>query len=44
MWPAPLYNIFPHFLTNDTIFVKIVTEHKMCVVIFSTFFLKYFSF
>ena len=22
MWPAPLYNIFPHYLINDTIFEK----------------------
>jgi hypothetical protein len=32
-----LYNIFPLFLTNDTIFEKKeVTEHKMCVLIFCT--------
>jgi hypothetical protein len=37
MWPAPLCNIFPHFLINDTIFEKKkVTDHKMCVVIFTT--------
>jgi hypothetical protein len=22
LWPAPLYNIFPHYLTNDTNFEK----------------------
>jgi len=22
MWPAPLYNIFPRYLTKDTIFEK----------------------
>ena len=34
--PAPQY--FPHFLTKGTIFGKKVTEHKMCVLIFSTTF------
>jgi hypothetical protein len=38
LWPAPLYCIFPHYLINRTIFEgkKNVTEHKMCVLIFST--------
>jgi len=38
-WPAPLYHIFffPHYLTNGRIFRRKVTEHKMCVLIFSTF-------
>ena len=37
LWPAPLYNIFPHYLISGTIFEKKkVTEHKMCVLIFST--------
>jgi hypothetical protein len=35
-WPARLYGIFPHFLINGTIFEKQVTEHKMCVLSFST--------
>jgi hypothetical protein len=37
---------FPHFLTNGKIFeIKKVTEHKMCVLIFSaTFVVKHFSF
>jgi hypothetical protein len=35
LWPAPLYNIFPHYLINGTIFEK-VTEHKMSVLIFYT--------
>ena len=36
-WPAPLYNIFPHFLINGTIFEKEkVTEHKMCDYILIT--------
>jgi len=39
LWPAPLYNIFPHFLINGTIFEKEkVTEHKICVLIFSIMF------
>jgi len=28
LWPAPLYNIFPHYLINGTIFDGKVTEHK----------------
>jgi hypothetical protein len=28
----------PHYLINGTIFEKKVTEHKKCVLIFSTFF------
>jgi len=35
--PAPFYNIFPHYTINGTIKKK-VTEHKMCVLIFSTTF------
>ena len=39
LWPAPLYNVFPHFFLNGTTFgKKKVTEHKMCVLIFSTSF------
>jgi len=35
--PAPLYNMFPHYLINGRIFdKKNVTDHKMCVLIFST--------
>ena len=41
MWPTPLYNIFPHYLINDTVFgKKKVTEHKMCVLIFCTIFVS----
>ena len=29
-------NIFPHYLINGTIIGKKITEHKMCVLIFST--------
>jgi len=38
VWPALLYNIFPHYLIKDKIFEKKVTENKMCVLIFSTTF------
>ena len=34
LWPARLYNIFPHYLINGTIFGKKITELKMCVLIF----------
>ena len=37
--PRWLHHIFRHYLTNDTIFGKKVTEHKMCVLIFSPTFL-----
>jgi hypothetical protein len=36
LWHAPLYNIFPRYLTNGTIFGEKVTEHKMRVLVFST--------
>jgi hypothetical protein len=35
LWPAWLYNNFPHYLINGTIFVKKIIEHKTCVLIFS---------
>jgi hypothetical protein len=46
LWPAPLYNIFLHYLINGTIFGgKKVTEHEMCVFEFlCNFCLKHFSF
>ena len=34
-WPAPLYNIFAHYLINGTDFEN-GTEHKKRVLIFST--------
>ena len=40
--PALLYNIFPHYLTNGTIFEKKVIEHKICVLCFSTKFCEPF--
>jgi hypothetical protein len=36
LWPTRLYNIFPRYLINGTIFGKKVIEYKMCVLIFST--------
>jgi hypothetical protein len=37
LWPSPIYNVFPYFLINGTLFVKKnVTEHKMYVLILST--------
>ena len=37
LWPVWLYNIFPHYLINGTIFGgKNVIEHKTCVLISST--------
>jgi len=37
LWPAPLYNIFPHYLTNGTTFWKKLSILKY-VLIFSTTF------
>jgi len=42
-WPAPLYNTFPDYLTNSMIFKKKITEHKICVLIFSTTFVQNIS-
>jgi len=39
MWPARLYNIFPHFLINGTIFGKKMLLSIKCVLIFCTTFL-----
>jgi hypothetical protein len=37
LWPARLYNTFPHYLINGTVSEgEKVTDHKMCVLIFST--------
>jgi hypothetical protein len=33
--PGWLNHVFPRYLIRDTIFGKNVTEHKMCVLIFS---------
>jgi len=42
--PAWLYHSFPHYLTNGTIFVKRIIEHKMCFDLPYNFWLKYFFF
>jgi hypothetical protein len=40
---SQLYNIFPHYFNNGKILgEKIVMEHKMCVLIFSTNLLEIF--
>ena len=36
LWPAPLYHIFPHYLTKGTVLGKQITELKMCVLTCST--------
>jgi len=36
--------IFPHFLTNGTVFENTVTEHEMCFDFLYNICLKYFSF
>ena len=39
LWPARLYNIFPHYpIKGHDIRGGEVTEYKMCVLIFSTIF------
>jgi hypothetical protein len=40
LWPRWLHQIFRHYLTNGTISGKKVDEHKMCVLIFSTSFIR----
>ena len=40
--PLSLHHIFRHFLIISMIFGKNVTEHKICVLIFSTTFSKVF--
>jgi len=37
LWPAPLYNIFPHYVIIVTIFEETVTEHKICSDFSTTF-------
>jgi len=47
LWPVPRYTIFfLHYLINGTIFEKniyIFLERKMCVLIFSTTFVRKIS-
>jgi hypothetical protein len=42
-WPVRLYNIFPNNLINVTIFGNKVIEHKMCVSVSSTKFIRNIS-
>ena len=35
LWPVRLHHVFQHYLTNGTILGNNVTEHKMCVLVFS---------
>jgi hypothetical protein len=39
LWSTALYNIFPRFLINGTIFEKKVTEYKMSVLMLLTIFI-----
>jgi len=39
LWPVRLYNIFPHYLINDTIFGKEKLLNMKCVLIFSKMFI-----
>ena len=41
LWPAPHYKIFPRYLTKGTIKKNI--EYKMCVLVFSTNFVRNIS-
>jgi len=41
LWSGPLYNILPHYIINGTTFGGgggHLTDHKKCVLIFSTTF------
>jgi len=40
VWPVKLYHIFQHYPINGTILWGGFTEHKICVLIFSTNFPK----
>ena len=42
IWPVWLYNIFPPYLIKSHDFRKSVTEHQICVLIFSTAFSENF--
>jgi hypothetical protein len=44
LWAARLYNIFPHYLINGTIFEKEQSaKHEMCFVLLYNFSLKHFA-
>jgi len=35
LWPAPLYNIYPHYHINGTILEEKIIKHEVNVLIFS---------
>ena len=43
LWPGPLYNIFSHYFTKARFSKKKVTEHKVCLLILSTTFVRNIS-
>jgi hypothetical protein len=43
LWPARIYSIFSPYFINGNDFRKIAIEHKMCVLIFSTSFVRNIS-
>jgi hypothetical protein len=44
LWPAPLYNIFPHFLKNGTIIEKSYWKQNVCFDFLYNSCVKHFSF
>jgi hypothetical protein len=42
LWPAPLYNIFPHYLINLTIFEKKLPNVKLCFEFLYNLFWNFF--
>jgi hypothetical protein len=44
LWPAQVYNIFPHYLINDTIFRRKKLLQIKCVFFLYNICLKHFSF
>jgi len=43
LWPVWLYHIFPHYLINEMVIGKKVTEHKIRFFIYSTSFVRNIS-
>ena len=41
LWPAPFYNIFPHYLKNDTTFGKSYWTQNVCYELLYNFCLKH---
>jgi hypothetical protein len=40
LWPLWQYHIYRHYLINGTIFGEQITDHELCVFIFSTAFVS----